>query len=120
MMDGDILGKPGDFASNVAQLSRASGRRVEFCTGLCLVNTQTGLMQIQVETFAVTFRVLTISQIESYVRKERPYNCAGGFKSEGLGVALFESMHGEDPTALVGLPLINCAGLSVSSSRLRH
>ena len=106
MMDHDILGKPGDFASNVDQLSRASGRRVEFYTGLCLANTQSGRMQTEVETFGVTFRALTISQIESYVHKEQPYNCAGGFKAEGLGVALFESMHGEDPTALVGLPLI--------------
>lgn len=106
IMADDILGKPGDFAANVTQLTRASGRRIEFRTGLCLLNTETGRMQSEVEKFAVTFRRLATSQIESYVRKERPYDCAGGFKSEGLGVALFESMQGADPTALVGLPLI--------------
>ncbi len=111
VMDDDILGKPGGFTANVAQLSRASGRRVEFRTGLCLLNTQTGRMQTEVERFAVTFRALGTKQIESYVRKERPYNCAGGFKSEGLGIALFESMHGKDPSALVGLPLVTLVAM---------
>ncbi len=75
------------------------------------MNTQTGRMQTEVERFAVTFRALGTKQIESYVRKERPYNCAGGFKSEGLGIALFESMHGKDPSALVGLPLVTLVAM---------
>ena len=106
VMGKDILGKPGDFATNVVQLGRAAGRRVEFRTGLCLLNTRTGRIQSEVVKFAVTFRALEAQQIEAYVSKEQPFDCAGGFKSEGLGVALFEAMHGQDPTALVGLPLI--------------
>ena len=106
VMGKDILGKPGDFATNVVQLGRAAGRRVEFRTGLCLLNTRTGRIQSEVVKFAVTFRELEAQQIEAYVSKEQPFDCAGGFKSEGLGVALFEAMHGQDPTALVGLPLI--------------
>ena len=106
VMGDDTLGKPGDFTANVSQLTRASGHRVELRTGLCLLNTQSGRVQSEVVRFAVTFRSLDATQIESYVGKEKPFDCAGGFKSEGLGVALFQSMHGNDPSALVGLPLI--------------
>ena len=106
VMDENILGKPGNFAANVSQLVAASGCRVEFRTGLCLLNTGSGRINSEVVQFAVTFRALSPAQIESYVNKEQSFDCAGGFKSEGLGIALFAAMHGEDPSALVGLPLI--------------
>ena len=106
VMDEDILGKPLDFNVNVAQLKRAAGRRIEFRTGLCLLNTNTMHIQCDVVEFAVTLRPLHMEQIVAYVRREWPLDCAGGFKSEGLGVALFDAMHGEDPSALVGLPLM--------------
>jgi septum formation protein len=104
--DGLILGKPGTFPANVAQLAAVSGRRVEFLTGLCLVNAKRKRVQVEVVPFAVVFRPLRTPQIEGYVRREQPFDCAGGFKSEGLGIALFARMEGEDPTALIGLPLI--------------
>jgi MAF protein len=104
--DGDILGKPGTHERAAAQLRRASGRRVTFLTGLCLLNSATGYCQVDLARFRVYFRTLTDAQIESYLRREQPYHCAGSFKSEGLGIALFERMEGDDPTALIGLPLI--------------
>ena len=106
VLDGEILGKPGNFTNNIKQLQAASGRRVQFLTGLCLLNAASGARQVDVIEFAVQFRRLSSDQVEHYVRSEKPYDCAGGFKSEGLGIALFESMHGDDPSALVGLPLI--------------
>ncbi|MCP5352531.1 MAG: septum formation inhibitor Maf [Chromatiales bacterium] len=101
-----ILGKPHTHDVAVKQLKAASGKRVVFQTGLCLLNTATGHTQVEVIAFSVDFRKLSDTQIENYLRAEQPYNCAGSFKSEALGVALFESMEGEDPTALIGLPLI--------------
>jgi septum formation protein len=104
---GLTLGKPGDHARAVAQLSRASGRTVTFHTGLCLLDVVSGRMQHEVVPFQVLFRNLNSSEIERYLLRERPYDCAGGFKSEGLGIALFERMIGDDPNALIGLPLIH-------------
>ena len=101
----DVLGKPGNFDTNVATLSRLSGRAVQFLIGLCLLNSGLGRCQRDVVEFNVVFRELSTRQIEAYVQREQPYECAGGFRSEGLGIALFESMSG-DPTALIGLPLI--------------
>nr|VFJ94512.1 MAG: MAF protein [Candidatus Kentron sp. LFY] len=106
VLDGDVLGKPGNRAANIGQLCRAAGRRVTFLTGLCLLNTRTHRAESDVIPFSVVFRGLTRAQIENYVDRERPFDCAGGFKSEHLGVALFQRMEGDDPTALVGLPLI--------------
>ncbi|MEJ2621346.1 MAG: Maf family nucleotide pyrophosphatase [Candidatus Thiodiazotropha sp.] len=103
---GMILGKPGNHENAVSQLTTASGRKVTFYTGLCLYNSQTGQSQTCCEPFHVHFRTLSQSEIENYLLKEQPYNCAGSFKSEGLGISLFESMQGEDPNALIGLPLI--------------
>jgi MAF protein len=105
-IDGDILGKPRDRPTAIAQLERASGRCVVFQTGLCLLNAATGHAQTLVEPFRVHFRTLTRPRIEAYLDREAPYNCAGSFKSEGLGIALFERLEGDDPSALVGLPLI--------------
>ena len=105
-LDGTILGKPGGFAAARRQLRACSGRRVEFLTGLCLLDSRTGQAQTLVEPFAVAFRELTDGQIEHYLEREQPYDCAGSFKVEGLGIALFERLDGADPNALIGLPLI--------------
>lgn len=107
VLENQILGKPGNHDNAAAQLGNASGKRVEFLTGLCLLNGATRRMQVNVIPFAVVFRVLSAAQIDNYLRREQPYNCAGSFKSEGLGIALFDKLEGEDPTALVGLPLIS-------------
>lgn len=104
--NGEILGKPGNHDKAVAQLKAASGRRVTFLTGLCLYNSATEDSQVEVVPFGVVFRKLTDHQIENYLKAEQPYNCAGSFKSEALGIALFERLEGEDPNTLIGLPLI--------------
>ncbi len=106
VMDGRVVGKPGNHDAAVAQLKRASGKRVSFLTGLCLYNTQTDTAQVDVIPFNVLFRQLSAQQIEHYLEKEQPYQCAGSFKSEGLGIALFEKLEGDDPNTLMGLPLI--------------
>ena len=101
-----ILGKPGTHQRAKEQLKAASGERVSFLTGLCLLNSATGRGQVDIVSFNVQFRRLDDAQIENYLLKEKPYNCAGSFKSEGLGIALFAALEGEDPNALIGLPLI--------------
>lgn len=106
VMDKTVLGKPGGREQAVAQLLQASGRRLTFMTALCLLNTATGCMQTDVVDYSVVFRVLDKALIEAYVDCDRPYDCAGAFKSEGLGIALVSRFEGDDPTALVGLPLI--------------
>jgi septum formation protein len=105
-LDGIILGKPGNHERAVEQLTLASGRRITFHTGLCLLNSETGESQVRCEPFSVEFRDLSGEEIENYLRKEQPYNCAGAFKSEGLGICLFKRMEGDDPASLIGLPLI--------------
>jgi len=106
VIDNDILGKPGNHENAVMQLERAAGKTVTFLTGLALVNATTGSIQAEVVPFKVVFRKLTREQIENYLNAEQPYNCAGSFKSEGLGIALFERLDGDDPNTLIGLPLI--------------
>lgn len=101
-----ILGKPGTAEKAIEQLTLCAGNQVTFFTGLCVYNTQTLHLQVDVVPFSVKFRRLTHKEIERYVTIEEPFDCAGSFKSEGLGIALFESMSGDDPNALVGLPLI--------------
>ena len=105
-LDGELLGKPGGRERAIEQLSRASGRTVVFHTGLCLLGAADGRAQLACEPFRVRFRTLTRAQIEAYVDREQPFGCAGSFKSEGLGIALFERLEGSDPNALIGLPLI--------------
>ncbi len=105
-IDGDILGKPGTHDKAVAQLERAAGRCVTFHTGLCLHNAASGRVYSEVVPFRVHFRALSRSQIEAYLQREQPYNSAGSFKSEGLGIVLFERLEGDDPNTLIGLPLI--------------
>lgn len=121
--DGRVLGKPGGRDGAIAQLRAASGRSVVFHTGLCLLDAASGEAQVTEVPYTVRFRRLTEAEIEAYVERERPYECAGSFKSEGLGIALFESLQGEDPTALIGLPLIRLtrllanAGVNVLTGR---
>ncbi|MDX1598220.1 MAG: nucleoside triphosphate pyrophosphatase [Marinobacter sp.] len=104
--DGSILNKPGNHEEAVRQLTRCSGQRVTFLTGLALTDTDTGATLTHCERFQVQFRHLETAEIEHYLHREQPYDCAGSFKMEGLGIALFESLEGRDPNSLVGLPLI--------------
>jgi MAF protein len=106
VLNGKILGKPGNHDNAVKQLRNASGQKVEFKTGLCLLNSDTGQAQVACVPFTVQFRRLSDAQIERYLAHEQPYNCAGSFKSEGLGITLFEQLQGDDPNTLIGLPLI--------------
>ena len=107
----NILGKPGTHQRAFEQLQGLSGKRVTFHTGLCLLNTETSEAQLDVIPFIVKFRQLGDDRIERYLQQEQPYNCAGSFKSEGLGITLFEYMEGTDPTALIGLPLIRLTSM---------
>ncbi|WP_313740044.1 nucleoside triphosphate pyrophosphatase [Pseudomonas sp.] len=101
-----ILGKPHTVERACEQLLAASGRSVTFLTGLALLNSATGHCQVDCIAFTVTFRTLDRARIERYVEAERPLDCAGSFKAEGLGISLFQRMQGDDPTSLIGLPLI--------------
>lgn len=105
-LDGNQLGKPLNHKNATKQLRLMRGKEVTFHSALCLYNAETGNMQAQVVPYLVKFRQLTDEQIESYLIKEQPYHCAGSAKSEGLGIALIERMIGDDPNALIGLPLI--------------
>ncbi|MCG9739161.1 Maf-like protein [Shewanella insulae] len=106
VIDGDIIGKPLTRAKAIAQLERVSGKSITFYTGLALFNAADGTSEVICEPFTVHFRVLTSEQINYYVDTEQPLYCAGSFKSEGLGIALFDRLEGRDPNTLVGLPLI--------------
>lgn len=101
-----VLGKPGRFETAREQLRQASGRCVVFHTGLCLLDAASGQHQTEDILYKVYFRDLDDARITAYLRRERPYQCAGSIRSEGLGIALFRRLEGDDPTALVGLPLI--------------
>ncbi|MHC8376059.1 Maf family protein [Pseudomonas sp. MDT1-16] len=101
-----IIGKPHTFEKAREQLLAASGTRVTFLTGLALFNSQTGVCQDDCVPFTVHMRTLDPSRIERYLHAEQPYDCAGSFKAEGLGVSLFQSTEGPDATSLIGLPLI--------------
>jgi septum formation protein len=111
VLEGTILGKPGNHDNAVKQLTAASGKTVKFLTGLALLNSQTGHIQSVVETFEVGFKTLSASQIDFYLRQEQPYQCAGSFKSEGFGISLFSKLQGNDPNSLIGLPLIRLISL---------
>jgi len=106
VLNGQVLGKSGGFERAFQQLRDASGQKIVFHTGLCLLNTRTDQAQLASVPYTVVFRQLSDAQIRHYLEREQPYNCAGSFKSEALGIALFERFEGEDPNALVGLPLI--------------
>ena len=106
VLDERILGKPHTHDNAVQQLKAASGKQVEFLTGLCLYNSETQKAQVTCVPFTVYFRQLSEDQIERYLTQDQPYNSAGSFKSEGLGISLFEKLQGDDPNTLIGLPLI--------------
>jgi MAF protein len=101
-----IVGKPHTREQAITQLKNQSGRRITFYTGLALYNNVSHTCQCLIEPYHVHFRQLTSQQINNYVDQEQPFDCAGSFKSEGLGIALFERLEGNDPNTLIGLPLI--------------
>lgn len=106
ILDETIRGKPGNHETAIKQLTESSGKRVSFLTGLCLYDCTDNSYQLEMVPFHVDFRRLSATEIESYLQAEKPYGCAGSFKSEGLGITLFKRLEGEDPSALIGLPLI--------------
>ncbi len=108
---GELLGKPGDKDTAIAQLQQQSGEKVMVYTSVCVLNASTRQVEVDVVPVEVRFRDLSLAEIERYVDKERPWDCAGSFKSEGYGITLFQSVLTEDSTALVGLPLIKTAEL---------
>jgi septum formation protein len=110
-LDGEPIGKPGTHERAVAQLRRMSGRTVIFQTALAVLRADTGFEQALLTPVRVQFRELADREIEHYLRLEQPYDCAGSAKSETMGIALLAAIHSDDPTALVGLPLIRTAEL---------
>ena len=110
-VDGHAIGKPGTHEKAVAQLRRMSGRRVVFQTAVAVVRADTGFEAVELAPVQVLFRPLGDAEIERYLRLEQPYDCAGSAKSEGLGIALLAAIESDDPTALVGLPLIRTCGM---------
>jgi MAF protein len=111
MCDGEILGKPHNFENAVKQLEKFSNKTVVFYTGLCVYDSGLDYTTALIEPFLVHFNELSRSDIESYLHAEQPYNCAGSFKSEGLGICLFKKLEGDDPNSLIGLPLIKLVEL---------
>jgi septum formation protein len=112
--EGHRLDKPGTHEKAVAQLTFLSGRSASFDTAVCLLDTQSGRAETRTIPCRVHFRPLTPETIEAYLRQEQPYDCAGSAKAEGLGIALIERIETEDPTSLIGLPLIALTGLLAS------
>lgn len=110
-LGGEALGKPGTHERAVAQLQRMRGKTVVFQTAVAVVCASSGFEQAELAQVRATFRSLTDAQIESYLRTEQPYDCAGSAKSEGLGIALLDRIDNDDPTALIGLPLIRTCQL---------
>lgn len=111
LLGSQILGKPGSHEKALAQLQNAQGKTVVFHTGLCVMQVSSGFCELDDIRFEVDFRELGDDQLDHYLRVEQPYNCAGSFKSEGYGICLFREMRGEDPTSLIGLPLIRLTGM---------
>ncbi len=110
-LEGTLLGKPGNHANARAQLLASAGKEVRFFTGLTLCCRDTGFEATVVEPFSVQFRHLAPAAIDNYLAREQPFDCAGSFKCEGLGIALFQRMLGDDPSSLEGLPLIALTSL---------
>ena len=110
-LDGLLLEKPGSAERAQAQLAACSSRTVSFHTALCLLDTRDGQRRTHVDLTRVHFRRLDVAEIARYIERERPLDCAGSFKCEGLGISLFERIENNDPTALIGLPLIALARL---------
>lgn len=110
-VDDRILGKPGGMARAREQLQACSGKAVQFHTALALLNTSSGRLHTSHDVYTVQFRPLAADEIDFYLQTEQPWDCAGSFKAEGLGIALFDSMQGKDFHSLIGLPLISLCGL---------
>jgi septum formation protein len=110
-LDGNPVGKPSDHADAVAQLRAASGRTAVFHTGVALVDAASGRCRTRLVDVTSTFRVLSDDDIARYLAREQPYDCAGSVRSEGFGIALFERIASDDPSALIGLPLIAVVSL---------
>jgi septum formation protein len=110
-LDGRAIGKPADHADAFRQLRAASGRTLDFHTGVALAHADSGRCRTRLVTVSSTFRTLADADIERYLAHEAPYDCAGSVKSEGFGIALFERIESADPTALIGLPLIAVVSL---------
>ena len=110
-VDGVAIGKPGSHERAVEQLRAMSGRTIVFQTALAVVRASTGFAEVRRVPVAVRFRVLSDAEIEFYLRTEQPYDCAGSAKCETLGIALLEAIESDDPTALIGLPLIQTSAL---------
>jgi MAF protein len=117
LFEHEILGKPHTVENAFAQLKRFSGHKVTFLTGLAVVNAGSGVVVHCVEPFYVHFRQLTDLDIQTYIAREQPLDCAGSFKSEGLGITLFEKLEGDDPNSLIGLPLIRLHALLKQQGR---
>lgn len=115
-LDGLQLGKPLTHDNAVKQLRMMRGRSVTFYSVLCLYNAHFNRMQAEAVPYVVQFRDVSDAQIENYLTKEQPYHCAGSAKSEGLGIALIQAMHGDDPNALIGLPLIKLINMLQNES----
>jgi MAF protein len=111
LCDGKIIGKPHNFKNAVKQLTSFSKKSITFYTGLCVFDSQKNVPVSLVETYTVHFNSLTLNDITNYLNVERPFNCAGSFKSEGLGICLFNRLEGDDPNTLIGLPLIKLVAL---------
>ena len=111
VLNNKIITKPNSHDAAFQQLKASSGKTVIFYTGLCVINTKTISTQLSCETFQVTFRKLADKEIKVYLEKDQPYDCAGSFKAEGLGITLFEKMQGDDPNTLIGLPLIKLTSM---------
>lgn len=110
-LGGSVLHKPGSIENAHEQLRASSGKIVDFFTGVCVVDARAGRSWKALDHTRVAFRDLEDTEIERYLHREQPFDCAGSFKSEGAGIALFERIETEDPTALIGLPLIALARL---------
>ncbi len=110
-VDGEPVGKPGNYQNAVAQLTRMSGRSIVFQTAVAVVNPARTFAEVRLAAVRVQFRHLSAEEIEHYLRLEQPYDCAGSAKCETLGIALLEAIESDDPTALIGLPLIRTAAL---------
>lgn len=111
ILDQMQLQKPGNQQNAIKQLQLSSGSKVIFYTSVCVLNSATNEIKCDLDSCTVYFKKLTEQQIKNYINLEKPYDCAGSFKSEGLGIALFERIDGDDPNALIGLPLIKLIGL---------
>ena len=109
--DGKIVGKPGDRATAIEQLLGASGQTVRLYTGVALLNSNSGVIRSRVIPYEVVFRDITLAMIEGYLEREEPYGCCGSLQADGLGVALLARITGDDPSALIGLPLITVIDL---------